>query len=308
MNIGALLLAILSGFSLTEIYRVIKSEWPLLYVNFTSVVDPIQRRSLLRWVLFRSCPAFVASAYTAVTVGRWGHTVSGYLLALVGVHIVSMYSVPLVDGVKKQNLRSQQVLLWATSAFLVSVAAIAACLLRKYLEPFVPKPTEMVGVVWTGLFAGSFFAIVKTRLQFDDGVLTQELIERSKEEIKIEFGQEIDRLSSKYFSDAVLITSIAVVENIQRPAWLRKIEFQLGRIRRRGTYGIMQISSAKPMTDGQSIEVSTRDYFSNTIGAPGERVEERFDRLLELACRHNTNPVFLEMFEEVLSGLLEWDV
>ena len=45
-----------------------------------------------------------------------------------------------------------------------------------------------------------------------------------------------------------------IIENIQRPCWFRRIETLIGKVARRGSYGIMQVQADRPLSNKQSIK------------------------------------------------------
>lgn len=285
---------------------MVRTEWPLLYVNFSTIIDPIQRRSFVHWVLFRSSPNFLAAVFLAVTVSRWAHSVSPAIAIMSSVHVLTSYSGPLLSGLRSNTLRSRQVLLWTTSIMLVAGSSTLALSVYTYLDKLVPQPHEMVAVVWTALFATLIFSAVRTRLERNQGVMTSELISLSQDEVMQKYAEPIREMSLKYSADEALLMAIAIVENIQRPGWFRVLERKIGWFRQSGTYGIMQITSRRPIDDLESIEVSARDYFPNSASDGSESPDKRFARLIEIGRHHNSNRQFLEMFQQVLTGIIEW--
>lgn len=307
MDLGPWLLSILLGLLVTETFKAIRSEWPLLYVDFTSIIDPIQRRSLSRWILFRTVPALLASAFLVVTLETWGSSLLGPTFVFVLSHLLSLYLFPLVRGLKNHNLSLRQTLLWVSSALLVVGSTSFSLLLRNEFSPFVPSPSEMIQVLWTGAFAAIGLAIATRVIDRGDGVMTDELISNSIKEVEQKFERNIEHAATLHGVDAVLLTAIAVTENIQRPAWFRRLENFTAHVRRVGTYGLMQVSSTDALSDEESITFSARDFYANTAQKYTEDRWEKILRLTELAKKHNKNPVFLEMLENVLNELVPWD-
>lgn len=63
---------------------------------------------------------------------------------------------------------------------------------------------------------------------------------------------KINRLDSK------ILISIAILENINRPRWLRFIERLSSKIIKIKTYGLMQVSSDKYLDDEKSIIIAAK--------------------------------------------------
>jgi len=66
-------------------------------------------------------------------------------------------------------------------------------------------------------------------------------------------------LSEETNTDSALVLAILYTENLQRPRWFRRLERAKGKILRRGTYGVMQITSDHPISDEESIRLALAD-------------------------------------------------
>jgi len=66
--------------------------------------------------------------------------------------------------------------------------------------------------------------------------------------------------SERYKIDEAITLAVMVVENAQRPPWARRLERAKGRVIKKGTYGIMQVTSERPVSDSESIEIACRDH------------------------------------------------
>lgn len=65
--------------------------------------------------------------------------------------------------------------------------------------------------------------------------------------------------SEEYDVDKNLLISIAILENINRPAWVRMLERISQRVTRRAyTVGLMQVNSVKHMSNEQSIDLAAQ--------------------------------------------------
>lgn len=303
MEFGNTLLAIFLGLTVTLTFRLIKSEWPLLYVDFTSIIDPIQRRSMSRWVIFRTGPALVCGLFLAVTMKRWDGGVWFPIGTMYAVHLLSIYLVPTIRGLRSGTLGIRQIVLWISSALLVLTAVFLAVLIRGIVEPLVPKPEEMVYVLWTGMFAAFALAFISRILQRDDQLVMGELIDRSVQELESRWFTIADQFAEEHGVDKWLFRAVMIVENIQRPRWFRRIERMIGRFRRNGTYGIMQVRSRVPITDKESFQIAARDHLSFTHSRIPENSWQKVERLKGAIIGYNSNPVFVEMVTEVIKQI-----
>lgn len=62
---------------------------------------------------------------------------------------------------------------------------------------------------------------------------------------------KVNRLDSK------ILVSIAILENINRPSWIRILERIFSNFLKIKTYGLMQVSSSKYLSDEESIKIAT---------------------------------------------------
>ena len=80
----------------------------------------------------------------------------------------------------------------------------------------------------------------------------------------------IDEQSCKYNVDRNALLSIAILENINRPLWIRMWEKIVSKFLSVKTFGLMQVSSEKYVDDKESIEIATKyisklNYKNNLI-------------------------------------------
>lgn len=53
-----------------------------------------------------------------------------------------------------------------------------------------------------------------------------------------------------------------LVESVQRPSWMRKLEWLKGRVVPEGTYGIMQVRAHHPISDEESVRRAIAEHFA----------------------------------------------
>src|SRR5215207_5321217 len=63
-------------------------------------------------------------------------------------------------------------------------------------------------------------------------------------------------MAAQHGTDPLLVESIMMVENVQRPRWFRTAERLKGIFAKPGTYGIMQVASPRPLSDKDSIRIA----------------------------------------------------
>lgn len=105
-------------------------------------------------------------------------------------------------------------------------------------------------------------------------------------------------------ADQSLVVAVMLVENLQRPKWLRRLENGIGRFRSSGTYGVMQAPSEKPVSDEQSITIAIEKFFKGTEVAKQEYSWEKEERLRPYIDQFNSNPTFKNLVSEALEHIV----
>jgi hypothetical protein len=213
---------------------------------------------------------------------------------VVVLHIASTYGIGIVRAAKARQLGLRVATFWLGSSVIVVASALAAYLLRDVLDRLVPPPAEMMAALWTGLFA-SAIAVAAIRTMTVEPIDTSALLARSETEIPRELFEYAQELSAKHDADYVLVRAVMLTENLQRPPWLRSVERFKGRFFRRGTYGIMQVSADRPLSDRESIEVAVRNHFAGTALIPNENMWPRVDLFSDVLKTYNSNPDFIAL-------------
>jgi hypothetical protein len=89
----------------------------------------------------------------------------------------------------------------------------------------------------------------------------ENLVKRSAKTIETSLLVFARRRCIETHTDWNFFHAVLLYENLQRPPWVRKTERLTQRIRKQGTYGIMQTKSAKALSDEDSVDVALRDFF-----------------------------------------------
>ncbi|MEK6827288.1 MAG: hypothetical protein AABX99_02270, partial [Nanoarchaeota archaeon] len=86
-----------------------------------------------------------------------------------------------------------------------------------------------------------------------------------------------------------LVLAICITENIERPAWVRKLERIKSYVFKSGTYGIMQVASATYINDLQSINDAVKKHFKGTA-----YISFSDDELKSQLTKYNSDSKFIE--------------
>ena len=78
--------------------------------------------------------------------------------------------------------------------------------------------------------------------------------------------RELARITaSKHGGDPDLVEAVLLVENLQRPPWVRWLERAFGRFVGVKSYGVMQVPTDKPVSDEESIRLAVANHFSDAV-------------------------------------------
>jgi hypothetical protein len=102
------------------------------------------------------------------------------------------------------------------------------------------------------------------------------------------------------------VKAIMVVENLQRPLWFRRLESFKGRVFPSGTYGIMQVESARPVSDEESIKIAVETRLAGQVvpfKSSGTPSYPDHDWLLLLARAYNDSQAYAKSVATAYSML-----
>jgi hypothetical protein len=116
-----------------------------------------------------------------------------------------------------------------------------------------PSRDNMVSQIWLIVILFLYKSFEDLKLGDDSSAARKHnYILKSYSGFKREFDQEIQRLVSDEIT-ALLVYSIMIVENFNRPKIARVIELLTSPFHKSGTYGIMQVKSSSYLSDSNSV-------------------------------------------------------
>jgi hypothetical protein len=254
------LLAVVLGVLFLHIfYRAIESQWPQVYFGGSTATHAVNA-SPVRYLAFRFLPVFATCLFVAVSIGRIG---DGVTAAVFGV-VVGHASLTTLRGLVTQTFGADSgerstplVLLQIVVTVGFVLVALLAIYARSSLDVLVPPVTELAASLWTAVLAGVVGAyLVKVATSGAQG--PERLLARSRSGIAQALWQYSEQEAERMSTDPDLIHALMLVENLARPAWFRRIERLKGLVFKQGTYGIMQVESAAPISDHDSVDLALR--------------------------------------------------
>ncbi|MDP2623694.1 MAG: hypothetical protein Q8Q29_07855 [Actinomycetota bacterium] len=292
-------------------YSFLRTQWPDRYYSVSDIVGHQQSVSLQSYLLFRFAPAIAVTLVGSGLlrqVGKEGWPVWAAALTPVVGHVAMTHGRALLRSEGGFGRRRQVIyhLLAATGLLVVGVAGVWMSA-QEFARPLLPSLTGIADGIWTALLA-ALLAIAALRVlqpePTDDYTVIRDAI-RSLDSDLVSYARSRARAAG---ADEQLVVAVMAVESIQRPRWLRRIERVFSRLLRRGTYGIMQVASSRPLSDRESIDAA--------INAPLAGVSldrDKYGRIEHRQIRsaldsYNSDPAFIEWLSTALDVLRDPDI
>lgn len=184
-----------------------------------------------------------------------------------------------------------------TITIILAVAVVAGIISGWEKIHFItPSPDGLRDNLWSSAIAAMLGVWIYKLYQRKD-VTTSDLFTKNKEKINSKIIMTIENESKKFKANSKLVMAVCIVENIQRPSWIRRIERIKSFIYAEGTYGIMQVQSSKYITDEESIKIAVEKFFSNTES------KENWKELKDFVFKYNSNSRYVEFVEHAFQYL-----
>lgn len=274
-----LVLSVASGLLLKLFYLLLKAydrEKRFFHygpTNYMTIVEyiAVRRHRVLNYVLFRMIPPLTVFTLLASIVTRYFNG-NHLLLSLLISGGVFLFPRNFLSLMRDSFLREK--LLHTANILMVSIVIGAVYLIsRKYSFSIIaPSPSGMVDNLWSSLFVAilvSFYLNVTSMKDLPTEESREELVEnliiQAHANMELEYGDVIDRVVDDYDASPLLLYAIIIYENLNRPAFFRKIENLLVKhFRGELTLGIAQVRSKVPLSDDESIELAAKRHLANT--------------------------------------------
>ncbi len=269
-----ILLYIVINLMVIGFYKVFQIKWPELYFAVNDQVSYFVSVSPSRYFLFRLMPPFFI---TAILVGNLNNNLSGSEVAIFssftclshalftnGRSIYNLLFDP--EKVKTYFNRYFQFLIHAATLLaLGSVGYFAGYLAAKnFFSLITPTLPGLVDNIWASVII-TFTAIPLYDAYSKKGEENvDKMIKDSHQKISAKLISCIHEQSEKYSANERLVLAVCIVENLQRPLWVRNIEKAKSFFSKPGSYGIMQTNSDHYINDEESIKKAVERYFANS--------------------------------------------
>jgi hypothetical protein len=239
---------------------------------------------------------FVASA-VAISLGESG---MGAALAAAGIHALLTAGRASLSAYRATGVFGRRLLfvVYLVIAVALFFAGFVGGLLGadERLHALVPSVDGLVDNLWTAVLAGVFGAYT-VRATSRSEISIAEIIGKSTERLPIGTLEYADAQSAEYDVDPLLLQSLLLVENLQRPRWIRQVERALGRVLPVGSYGLMQVQTDQPVTDEESIRLAAQRLAGKQVRRGPSGLDS--DQLIAIIRSYNGNVDFIALAASV---------
>lgn len=289
-------------------YRFFESKWPEHYFSPDDKTSIFVSLSLTRYLVFRFFPVAVITALI-LSVSKNFHTDERIILGLISglSHGIITNGVSVIKILMKDSsvkLYINKFLQIGSNLLTITIVTIAGAF-GGYVSSFEttqklsPTFQGIVDNLWSSFIAIALFFLLRKVYSATQNFQPVDIYERSYRKINADLLNYIKKIADENNADEKLILAICITENLQRPAWFRFLEKMYWLVfRRKGTYGIMQVTSSKYLSDEESIALSVKEYLSNT-----KRINQDYSSIEEAASNYNKDLSYVATVMEAYSYL-----
>lgn len=290
-------------------FRAVQTRWPESYFSIKDVTSYKISTSPWRYCLFRFGPVVLASFVMGVVATDIGRSAGRSIGVMLVAHILlssGRATVALLRRHQREFAREVRLVIYLILSVGIAFSGFIGWLLTfvDFLRVLIPQAAHLTDALWTAGLAGvvGAFLIVISRGKGPD---TSEILRRSRATVGESIWELIETEANRFGADLALVQAVALVENLQRPRWIRSLERVKGRVSPNGTYGLMQVTAGEPLSDEESVKMAVEHWFQGT------RTGTYLEDLEDVLGRYNPDPTFRDLatsFYFELASELSYDV
>lgn len=253
-------------------YKLFQISWPDLYFSADDIASYSISISPLKYLAFRLAPVFIIVCFVLGTTGK---KLSQEEINKIGLLIGLLYTttthgvaiVKLLVGSKSITIylnKYFQYFYHFVSIIFITLSCYIAALISKteYIADLTPSLSGLVDNIWSSIIT-ALLAVYIYKIYQGNNINTYEIIDRAYKKIPANIVNSITDYCMQKNADATLVMAICIVESIQRPLWIRRVEWLKSLLFKHGSYGIMQVEAEKFVKDEESIKIAVDRYFAN---------------------------------------------
>jgi hypothetical protein len=264
---------VVSNVFIVLFYKTFKLKWPDLYFSVNNMDAFFISVSFQRYLFFRFFPCFLINTlvitvitktyplHIAYTAGAFSLFIHGFLTNGIAIYRIIKKS----KRIKIYFNYSFQLFLHLITMILLTLLGIASGFASRQaiFIALTPSPQGLVDNIWSALI--TVILVEYLRLIYTEkSIKLDEVFNKSLKSISPDILNLIDKYCISNNANAVLAKAICIVENIQRPKWIRMIENIKAILGLHGTYGIMQVKTNKFISDEESVRLAIATHLQES--------------------------------------------
>ena len=303
--------------ALNSFYYYFKSEWPELYFGKNDIQYHVVQGSIGRIVTFRIIPIFVISIITGgiftkvtgnIEITKQALLVGGLFFAFFK-HGKALIQIFYNNGIVIMINKTTQILSHIFFFFLSILFVYIASNFINYpiIQELLPNKASIIENFWgsTSTIILGFFLYKLYTFAINSSLNMNQFFRKRRDKLgskELEYTKVINEYSHKYNASPSLVYATLLVEDLQRPKLLRLIE-NIFRSKK-GTYGIMQVSSKKPIQDIDSIKIAIEKYFKETNYIDSIDYTNTSTSFYNIIKDYNPNPNYCQLVDLARNQIL----
>lgn len=233
---------------LRAFYSAFESQWPENYFGGTQAVSAVVSQTPTRYIAFRFGPVLLAAIVVGTVAARLDLPRAPMVATAVAAHALGGSGYGLVQALRVSPPIVALAAYRLVAILVCATAAGTAIFIGHRADPYVPDAKEVASAFWIALAVFVVAHLGRSLSARRPEMAT--LVARATRQIP---SGLLDQLRSAPVAYPQAALAIAFAEHLNRPTWARRLERVLKP--RSGTYGLMQMSSARPLSDQESVDL-----------------------------------------------------
>lgn len=290
-------------------YYLFMLTWPEMYFSVSDSASLFISFSPVRYFAFRIIPILLIIALSlgiSQSPSLNERLVAAFLIGLIHAAITNARAMKKIFTKNKSIHvyvnRTFQLFMHLVTIIVITLTAALAGFISSWdeIKNILPTPEGLRDNLWSSVIT-AMLAVFLYKLYQKKEIKTDDLFDKYLENIDKKLLAKIETVSNEKNVNVFLMKAICVVENIQRPRWIRKIEHAKSFFIPNGSYGIMQVNSSHFISDEKSIVLAAEKYFKNTES-------KKWDDLRIYVEEYNSTERYVEFVEQAYRHLSQEEV
>lgn len=298
--------AIGGALALHVFYRAVEFRWPSSYIGSGDAGLYRLLSSPGRYLIFRMVPVYSIAVVCAVSSSRLGASGSASAFGVVLLHLGATNLRSIVRDLRQSPVvlrhRVPVVLIRTLGLLGMIGCAWLASVTTRQADEVVPSLDDITNGLFTGIAAGVIGAYIMKATSTGGDV--EQLLRRSRRQIDDAHWQLARQAALRHGADPRLVRAVMLVENLQRPPWIRRLERLKGLLIPAGTYGVMQVASPNPISDEESIQLAAQRLSGESVWNDSGGLH--YQRVTDASRRYNPDPGYPDLLRWALILVEEW--